>query len=316
MNSIIKTWCGIFSVSPKVAFWNAMTSFHLNSKLRSNLTLSFVDKHHKTVIAYLEKNYEGIINKYKSTAKVHNKALNNIWMLWWQGYDKAPELVKRCIYSVHSSFKNYNIVVLTESNYKNYIHLPDYIITKFKEGKISFAQLSDIIRLTALAEYGGIWMDATILCGTNVPDISNFDFFSLNTGYDKNSFYVTKGRWTGFFMGSRIKGYPFFCFARDLIYAYWKKEKALIDYFLIDYIIQLGYIELEDFHNDVDSLNVTCPNVLKILDCFKENRARELKECFSNSNWCFKLDYRKYTPYNPDTKAIYDMIIDDYQFLL
>ena len=53
---------------------------------------------------------------------------------------------------------------LTKNNFKQYIELPDYIEKKFEKGKISMAHFSDLLRISLLAKWGGMWIDSTALC--------------------------------------------------------------------------------------------------------------------------------------------------------
>ena len=59
---------------------------------------------------------------------------------------------------------DFNIVILCENNIKDYINLPDHIMKKYFEGKISRTHFSDILRVAILAQYGGLWLDSTVFC--------------------------------------------------------------------------------------------------------------------------------------------------------
>ncbi len=90
-----------------------------------------------------------------------------IWLLWLQGWNSPPEIVKL----VHESWKFHNpdwqIVLLDQQNLHQYVDIP---ILKFKPSlpilrtAISHAALSDIIRLKLLSIHGGVWADATLPC--------------------------------------------------------------------------------------------------------------------------------------------------------
>lgn len=53
----------------------------------------------------------------------------------------------------------------------NYIKIPDIIQDRVESKKISMAQYSDIIRMCLLAEYGGLWIDSTVLVTQLIPSI-------------------------------------------------------------------------------------------------------------------------------------------------
>lgn len=127
------------------------------------------------------------LNKYSySINNVLDKSTENnddempIWQCWLQGTNNMPDLVKICMQSVKKFNPNRKIIILTEENIKDYIKLPDYIIEKYKKGIIPKPQFSDILRLSILKEYGGVWIDATIYLTGKLPEgIFSSDFFTL-----------------------------------------------------------------------------------------------------------------------------------------
>ena len=98
-----------------------------------------------------------------------------IWIMWWQGYNNAPNLVKACINSVKINNKNHNVIIITQENFKDYVMLPNFILKKFENGYISITHLSDIIRVLLLYNYGGLWIDSTVL---NISSINRKVFDS------------------------------------------------------------------------------------------------------------------------------------------
>lgn len=56
-----------------------------------------------------------------------------VWTLWWQGEDKAPDIVKACINSMRTNIPYAKVVVLNQFNIQEYIKIPEYIIDKFKK---------------------------------------------------------------------------------------------------------------------------------------------------------------------------------------
>jgi hypothetical protein len=81
-----------------------------------------------------------------------------IWLLWYQGWDHAPWLVQQVRKSWELHNPTWNIVLLDQSNLSQYI---DHAIIN---NNAKLPAKSDLIRLNLLAEYGGVWADATMLC--------------------------------------------------------------------------------------------------------------------------------------------------------
>jgi len=85
-----------------------------------------------------------------------------IWLLWLQGWNDVPWLVKQVAESWEINNPGWKVEYLTLDNLCEYIHDIDYIYDESK-GITSQAK-SDIIRLSLLKNHGGVWADATMLC--------------------------------------------------------------------------------------------------------------------------------------------------------
>ncbi|MEE4238610.1 MAG: capsular polysaccharide synthesis protein [Anderseniella sp.] len=84
-----------------------------------------------------------------------------IWIFWMQGELAAPELVKRCIASWRKLNPCWETVVLDENNYQDYV---DIGIKQDDFRQLGIPMRSDLLRLALLDRYGGVWVDATVLC--------------------------------------------------------------------------------------------------------------------------------------------------------
>lgn len=75
-----------------------------------------------------------------------------IWILWFQGWDKAPWLSKKCAESWKKMNPGWDVRMIDEKN----CPVPIY-------GDTAQAR-SDVVRLELLAKFGGVWADSTMLC--------------------------------------------------------------------------------------------------------------------------------------------------------
>lgn len=149
-----------------------------------------------------------------------------IWLLWLQGWHKAPELVKSVCTSWEKLNPEWTIIKLDQKNLKNYV--------KVKKVE-SMQAYSDIIRLALLAKHGGVWADATMLC--MIPlDRWVYDAVS------PTGFWMYHGRDEGrgpasWFMISTIhSSIPTkWSKASD---KYWKNRKTAHDYFWMDQLFK------------------------------------------------------------------------------
>lgn len=98
-------------------------------------------------------------------------------MLWHQGFDTAPQLVRDCLASWKHLNPNWNVVELNATNLHQYVdafilerctavHTFVYA-TKPKcipLGAENVQAFSDMVRTNLLSKHSGVWADATVMC--------------------------------------------------------------------------------------------------------------------------------------------------------
>ena len=96
---------------------------------------------------WLEKKYQKDVRVKKKLKSEENIQKEYVWFCWLQGIENAPKLVQDCYASIKYWLKDNEIIVITESNYKEYVEFPDYIIEKWKKGIITNTHFSDLLRI-------------------------------------------------------------------------------------------------------------------------------------------------------------------------
>ncbi len=199
--------------------------------LRVYIPLLYKEKNQRKAIlkqktAAVEKSYlSRYLNALQNDLKMQKTANKTIFICWLQGMDNAPEVVKKCYESVCRHCKNYKIAVITQDNISDYVDFPDYIIRKYQKGIITNTHFSDLLRVALLAKYGGIWIDATVFLTAPLPaEITEEDFFA----YHIRSSFVGSNNWL---LQSKA-GHPLLVNMQNLLWAYWKNENKLLNYFL------------------------------------------------------------------------------------
>lgn len=158
------------------------------------------------------------------------KQNSTIWMYWRQGEKNAPDLVKKCIASVRKNAGNYDVVVLSADTLPHYIKMPVFIENLHDTKKMMDAHYSDLVRISLLLSYGGIWCDATCFWSDRLPKtIENSDFFVFSTSLLLDN-------------GSPIKSSNWFIKAkagnlilkkiRNVLFHYYAHNNKLIHYFV------------------------------------------------------------------------------------
>ena len=182
----------------------------------------------------LRKKYTPVlIQKEKEYSNEHIKrdVTRRIWLCWLQGMDDAPELVKVCYESLRKNITDREIVVLTNENLSQYVHLPEYIVKKHERGIIPDAAYTDMLRLELLCKYGGTWIDATVLCtgSEGINDLLDADLFVYQQTQKDKTHFTGMSSW----MMSSAANNSFLMVVRDLLYEYWREKDCVVDYFLI-----------------------------------------------------------------------------------
>ena len=208
----------------------------------SGLRLAYVyrnlkKKYRKQIIQFKQR----IIEEDASLPHDHEKI---IWIMWQQGMDNAPELVRMCYRSILNGFSDkFKIICLDENNVHDYITLPDHIIQKFKKGYITRQWFADLVRITLLDKYGGTWIDATMFySGAEVPEFIFDDdlfYFQFPRVLGKlarlNSYFITA-----------CKNNKIIKLTKELFYEYWKKNNYNCDYWLIDDFFEMAVNEFPE----------------------------------------------------------------------
>lgn len=158
-----------------------------------------------------------------------------IWVYWKQGLDNAPELVKCCISSIQQYARDYDVVVLDKNNLKDYIKMPEFIHAKHESGIIKEALFSDLLRISLIIQYGGIWCDATCFWSKEIPFVverSPFFMFSESMMMS-NITPIIGSNW--FLKGE--KDNVILTKTRNCLFNYWKRHSYLPNYFIFHLLL-------------------------------------------------------------------------------
>ena len=97
----------------------------------------------------LKSKYEPVLNEIETRYSEETGGKNSryVWVCWLQGMENAPELVKVCYELLCKNINDREIVVLTNENLSQYVHLPEYIERKHEKDIIPDAAFTDMLRL-------------------------------------------------------------------------------------------------------------------------------------------------------------------------
>lgn len=233
------------------------------------------------------------------------KKVDKIWVFWYQGYDSAPPLVKKCIDSIFRHAAGHEVVLLTKENIAQYVQFPPYIMEKLEKGCFSLTHFSDMLRMELLSTHGGLWLDATIFVSQDIPsEFFDAPYFTIH--YTKSTSSITGGKWTGFCQ-SGCADSVVHSFCRDVFRAYWKKYDVLADYFLIDYVTSFGYQSVPAIADLIDAVPLNNEGIKELDKHFSDEYSEELLKSILGSSVFFKLNWkRNYKTEINGRKTIYE----------
>ena len=100
---------------------------------------------------------------------------------------------------------------------------------------MQFAQYSDYIRVALLSEYGGIWIDSTVLLTGPIPErFLNCPLFLFKSSWADNGI----SKCSSWFISSE-KDNRLIAQTKYLLELYWKNEHKLCDYYLFHLLLAL-----------------------------------------------------------------------------
>jgi len=84
-----------------------------------------------------------------------------IWMLWFQGEEHAPEIVRCCLESWRQLNPGWQVVVLDRTSVARYAETG---LSEATFQSLGVQMQANLVRLALLLRHGGVWADATTLC--------------------------------------------------------------------------------------------------------------------------------------------------------
>ena len=269
-------------------------------------------RRHEEIKRYIKLNFDSVLNKYKDAVYPESQSFDNrmIWVCWLQGEAKMPEIVRTCYNSVKANANGREVVLITSDNVEKYISIPKFIKDKVNNGKMSRTHFADYIRISLLKNYGGLWIDATVLVTDKINIDCKLPFFSIKQKPDSIHF-VSQYRWAVWILGCSPQiGKILFDCLENLFKAYLNKHSLFIDFFLFDYFLAVMYDEIPLVKQLVDNCPYNNPNAYELGALlnkeFNEDAFLQLKK----NNTFHKLSWKQswFTHTADDKPTFYSII--------
>ena len=255
------------------------------------------------ICAFLKKENSEIINKYNDGLLVGEKTHttnNNVWVCWWQGYEKMPPLCRMCFDRLKEKLpEGSHLVLVTLDNYLKYASIPDVIVNKFKQGKITMTTYSDILRNYLIRDNGGLWIDSSVFVSNSIQKsfLEDTKWWSINTHKDNEEIdnlgqKISERKWSGFLQKGE-KGNILNSYLCDSFLDYYKKHDYLVDYFIQNFYIRVAYYNIPGIKKTIDSISLNNEFVYELYNnidaCFEE----DLFKKWNKSTTFYKLTQKR-----------------------
>ena len=276
----------------KVAFWRYL-AFCIPSKKGSGYIEAISEYMNSELSVITEKYNRGEFER--NAERLYDmKDKIPVFVCWWQGEESMPPLVKTCYERIKSKLDDrLQLHLITEKNYINYVDLPQVILEKYKEKKITLIHLTDILRYDLARRYGGIWIDSTVyLTDSFVFDKYEEKYYSQAfSSADLCPAEPCMGKWCNFFFcGSENN--VLFSYVYDGLIHWWKNHDELIDYIIVDYVIRSGYFGSDTIKKEIDSVEPNNENMWLMANALNDPYDDSFYAELMRKNGFYKLSYK------------------------
>lgn len=228
-----------------------------------------------------------------------------IWSCWLQGMETAPRIVKACHESLWKKYPDYEKVLLTSDTFNKYVDIPFHILKKWQDGTIKNNGLANILRLALLLKYGGLWLDATVLCTADeIPTyISEYPFFAYSSWK-----YITGDiRPLSNWCLSAVAGHTLIRAMYSCLCRYWQDHDDLVDYFIFHMFFRMIITKYAPLWRIVPRVNNVPPHLMQF-EMERPYSPERYAELTSMSAF-HKLTWRVSPQMENDTQSLYNYII-------
>ncbi len=152
-----------------------------------------------------------------------------VWMLWQQGWDKAPNLVKACAESWQERNPGWEVKLLDQESLLDHVEGYENVRTT-----LTRQARANMARTMLLHQHGGVWADATLYCGRPLDEWlpyaarSGFFVFSDPRPYRRLDNWFIVGAKGNHFIGAML----------ELFFAYWERFEKPHRYFWMIYLME------------------------------------------------------------------------------
>ena len=261
------------------------------------LRMYFVEKRHNIIKNFLKKEVTITLPENVPSFR-ENIYSDTIWICWWQGEDNMPPIVKMCTRKIRENSNGHNVIFISQETYKKYVEVPEKFISDVKTGRMKIAHLADYVRYKLLFQYGGVWIDATMLVTRPIGTFGEFeyDFYSIHLQEPLDDNCIARCRWMTPLIFCK-QGNELIYNVFTLLEKYFLNYEVCIDYLLVDYIFDFLVSQNSRFADYINRIPYNNELVYELNHLYYQSYDKDNFEKIINSNThYFKLTYRTCAP--------------------
>lgn len=236
-----------------------------------------------------------------------------IWFCWLQGEAQMPQMIRSLYSNLLKKANGHPVILVTENNINRFVHIDEEVLLMYKNGSISAAFFTDVLRFALLKEHGGVWVDATILIANKLDDcIFSYPFWNvkgLHEDFPFSSAIVDAKEWQSYFLATQPNAL-FAIIMYDLLVEYIKKYQSVCEYFLVFYFAKIVRDKIDIIHQEYDSIpdnNTRCECLHSFLIKWGNANIACIKH---NDTWVYKLSRHDWdNSFSSTIKSLFDINI-------
>lgn len=279
-----------FRFGPLIALGNVILT-HGRNHLPSSILKTISDRRTKAI----QRRLKPLVSKALSDYKPSQQPVipeERIWVCWLQGESAMPPIPKICLDSIRKQANGRKVHLLTSENFRDFVKIDDNIINLYKSGRIKNCHFADILRISVLSQLGGLWMDATLFCSSEISSkFFSTPFHTIRTAPFGN--FVSQCRWAVFCLGAH-PGNKLFSLLERLFADYLSHESLFVDYFLFDQFIDILYKLDSEVKDMIDSVPLSNAHIFELSRILTDSYDPKKWDSITSDTSVFKLNWKAY----------------------
>ncbi|WP_051867140.1 capsular polysaccharide synthesis protein [Bifidobacterium crudilactis] len=194
----------------------------------------------------------------EETAVAHgNISTAPIWMCWLQGEQNAPPFIATLIANTKAHAGTHPVHVVSLDTINQYVDISPRVLELYRQHNIGAAHFTDYIRFALLEQYGGCWLDATVLLTAPLPDeIFTRPFWNatgLNPNFPMEPKCVDITVWESYFMAAQPHSL-LFKFLKAIYTEYFNRYDMVLEYLLINHFAKIAREDIPTISKEFNQL--------------------------------------------------------------